>query len=185
MNANMHVQEDTPTGTCAVIVVDKDRTLCANLAAACKYQMSHLEANMAALAKAKLIYTTSFFITSNVEALMKVAAYATENDIPMGFNLSAVFLLMFELNNVLPALEHADYLFANEDEAAEFGKTQGMEGADLKDIAKVLAKWAKKTAKPRTVIVTYGAKPVIVAVNTPGSDDVTVTEHPIAELTKD
>jgi len=79
---------------------------------------------------------------------------------------------MFELNNVLPALEHADYLFANEDEAAEFGKTQGMEGADLKDIAKVLAKWAKKTAKPRTVIVTYGAKPVIVAVNTPGSDDV-------------
>ena len=45
---------------------------------------------------------------------MKVASYATENDIPMGFNLSAVFLLMFELNNVLPALEHADYLFANE-----------------------------------------------------------------------
>jgi len=140
---------------------------------------------MEALSKAKLIYTTSFFITSNVEALMKVASYATENDIPMGFNLSAVFLLMFELNNVLPALEHADYLFANEDEAAEFGKTQGMEGADLKDIAKVLAKWAKKTAKPRTVIVTYGAKPVIVAVNTPGSDDVEVTEYPIAELTKD
>jgi hypothetical protein len=47
-----------------------------------------------------------------------------------------------------------------------------MEGADLKDIAKVLAKWPKKTEKPRTVIVTYGAKPVIVAVNTPGSDDV-------------
>ena len=103
---------------------------------------------------------------------MKVAAYATENDIPMGFNLSAVFLLMFELNIVLPALEHAYYLFANEDEAAEFGKTQGMEGADLKDIAKVLAKWPKKTEKPRTVIVTYGAKPVIVAINTPGSDDV-------------
>jgi len=185
MTANMHVQEDTPTGTCAVIVVNKDRTLCANLAAACKYQTSHLEANMDALAKAKIIYTTSFFITSNVEALMKVANYATENDIPMGFNLSAVFLLMFELNNVLPALEHADYLFANEDEAAEFGKTQGMEGADLKDIAKKLATWKKKSNKPRTVIVTYGAKPVIVAINTPGSEEVSLTEYPVGELSKD
>ena len=185
MNANMHIQEDTPTGTCAVIVVDKDRTLCANLAAACKYQTSHLEANMAALDRAKLIYTTSFFITSNVEALMKVANYANEKSIPMGFNLSAVFLLQFELNNVLPCLEFADYIFANEDEAAEFGKTQGMEGADLKDIAKVIAKWPKKSTAPRTVIVTYGPKPVIVAQNTPGSEEVTVTEYPLAELTKD
>lgn len=97
MNANMHIQEDTPTGTCAVVVVDKDRTLCANLAAACKYSSDHLEANMAELERAKIIYTTSFFITSNVEALMKVAAYAHENNVPMGFNLSAVFLLQFEL----------------------------------------------------------------------------------------
>lgn len=119
----MHIQEDTPTGTCAVIVVNKDRTLCANLAAACKYQMSHLEANWDTLAKAKLIYTTSFFITSNVEALNKVANFASENNVPLGFNLSAVFLLQFELNNVLPVLENADYIFANEDEAAEFGKT--------------------------------------------------------------
>lgn len=163
MNANMHIQEDTPTGTCAVIVVDKDRTLCANLAAACKYSTAHLEANMAQLEKAKIIYTTSFFITSNVEALMKVASYAHENKIPMGFNLSAVFLLQFELNNVLPCLEYADFIFANEDEAAMFGETQGMKGADLKDIAGVLAKWQKKGPLPRTVIVTYGAKPVIVA----------------------
>ena len=85
---------------------------------------------------------------------MKVAKYANEKQIPMGFNLSAVFLLQFELNNVLQCLEYADYVFANEDEAAEFGKTQGMEGADLKDIAKVIAKWAKKNSAPRTVIIT-------------------------------
>jgi hypothetical protein len=60
-----------------------------------------------------------------------------------------------------------------------------MEGADLKDIAKKLATWAKKTDSPRTVIVTYGAKPVIVAINTPGSADVELTEYPIAELTKE
>lgn len=33
--------------------------------------------------------------------------------------------------------------------------------------------------------MTYGPKPVIVAQNTPGSEEVTVTEYPLAELTKD
>jgi len=123
INGNLDKNEETPTGTCAVVVVNKDRTLCANLAAACKYSMSHLETNWEVLKSAKIIYTTSFFITSNVQALMKVANFANENDIPLGYNLSAVFLLQFELQNVLPALECADYIFANEDEAAEFAKT--------------------------------------------------------------
>jgi len=79
---------------------------------------------MDTLANAKIIYSTSFFITSNVSALLEVGKYASDNDIPFGYNLSAVFLLQFELNNVLAALEHADYLFANEDEAAAFGTAQ-------------------------------------------------------------
>ena len=186
VNANFNKSEDTATGTCAVVVVDKERTLCANLAAACKYATSHLDANMDTLKDAKIIYTTSFFITSNVEALMKVAKYANENDIPLGYNLSAVFLVQFELNNVLPALECADYIFANEDEAAEFAKSQGKEGADLKDVAKMLACWKKNnTKRPRVAVVTYGAKPVIVAINTPGSDDVQLTEYPVAEISAD
>ena len=37
INGNLHRVDDVPTGTCAVVVVDKDRSLCANLAAACKY----------------------------------------------------------------------------------------------------------------------------------------------------
>lgn len=31
--------ETEVTGTCAVVVVNKERTLCANLAAACKYSI--------------------------------------------------------------------------------------------------------------------------------------------------
>ena len=55
----------------------KDRTLCANLAAACKYSIDHLANNLKELDKAKIIYTTSFFITSSNESLQKVANYAT------------------------------------------------------------------------------------------------------------
>ena len=186
INGNFDKNEDTATGTCAVVVVEKERTLCANLAAACKYSTTHLETNWGTLKSAKMIYTTSFFITSNVEALMKVANFANENDVPLGFNLSAVFLLQFELANVLPALECADYVFANEDEAAEFAKTQGMEGADLKDVAKAIACWKKNNSKrPRVCIITYGAKPVIVAINTPGSADVEINEYPVQALEKE
>jgi adenosine kinase len=185
INGNFDKNEDVPTGTCAVVVVEKERTLCANLAAACKYSTAHLEANWDTLKNAKIIYTTSFFITSNVEALMKVANYANENDIPLGFNLSAVFLLQFELHNVLPAIECSDYIFANEDEAAMFATTQGQEGAELCEVAKMLAKFKKNnTKRPRVAIVTQGAKPVIVAINTPGSDDVEITEYPIEALQK-
>jgi len=58
-----------------------------------------------------------------------------------------------------------------------------MENATLTDVAKVLAKWKKSnTKRPRVAIVTNGAKPVIVAINTPGSEEVSVTEYPIEPL---
>jgi len=105
------------------LIVDKERTLVANLSAACAYDKAHLMSNLDAMKTAKLIYSTSFFITSSKESLKEVAEYASSNNVPFAFNLSAVFLLQFELDTVLATLEHADYVFANEDEAAAFAKT--------------------------------------------------------------
>jgi len=120
---------------------------------------------MDALRNAKLIYSTSFFITSSVESLLEVGKFASENNVPFAFNLSAVFLLQFELNNVLAALEHADYVFANEDEAAEFGKTQNLDPKDLKGVAVALANWKKSNSKrQRVAIVTQGPLPVYVSI---------------------
>ena len=84
-----------------------------------------------------------------------MAKFASENDIPFGYNLSAVFLILFELENVTKTMEHADYLFANEDETDAFGKANGMEGASRVEIAKMMAKWKKSNPKrPRNVIIT-------------------------------
>ena len=174
------------TGTCGCVVHEKERALCANLAAACKYNEEHLHGNMDALRNASFIYSTSFFITSNVKALHEVAQFASDNDIPFGYNLSAVFLLQFELDNVLKAVEHADYLFANEDEAAAWGKARGMEGAPLQDIAKDMARYKKvNTKRPRHAFVTYGSKPIIMATNVAGSEEVELKEFPILALEKD
>jgi len=134
------------TGTCGVVVHQKERALCANLSAACKYATSHLEANMAELQAAKLIYTSSFFITSNNEALQKVGKYAADNNVPLVFNLSATFLIQFSLNEVLAGLENADYVFANEDEADLWGTTMKLESTDRKDVAIALAKYKKTNA---------------------------------------
>jgi len=93
VNGNFHKDAEAPTGTCAVIVVNKERALCANLAAACKYDIAHLHNNMDTLRQSSLIYSTSFFITSNVNALHEIGQFASDNDIPFAFNFSAVFLI--------------------------------------------------------------------------------------------
>lgn len=93
IHAYFHKDQETPTGSCAVLVSNHNRTLCANLAACLKYPTSHLEANMAVLEKAALLYTSGFFITCNYEALLKYLAYATESNKPLAANLAATFLI--------------------------------------------------------------------------------------------
>lgn len=187
MATNFYESEDKPTGCCAVVIYNKERTLTTDLAAACAYQESHLDANMDAVTKAKIIYTTGYFITSSMPSLLKVAAYANTNDVPFCFNFSAVFLQFIEKDNMLKAMEAADFIFLNEDEAGQFIKTAEMpEGSDLKDVAKKLATWTKTNKnRKRYAIVTYGPKPVIVAEHMPGEgeDTVVVTEYPVPQLT--
>ena len=56
----------------------------------------------------------------------------------MGFNLSAVFLLQFNFDEVKKALEYVDYIFANEDEADKWAEIMNLEDKSRKNIAKNL-----------------------------------------------
>ena len=56
------IDAETPTGSCAVLVHKKERTLCANLAACVKYKTDHLASNLGALEKAHFLYTSAFFM---------------------------------------------------------------------------------------------------------------------------
>ena len=186
VTAHFHKDAEKPTGCCAVVVAPtKERTLTTDLAAACAYKESHYDENTAVIKGAKFIYVTGYFITSCMPALVKAAAYANENDVPFGFNFSAVFLQMFEKDNLLKAVEAADYVWCNEDEAAQWIVTAGLpEGSPLTDVAKSIASWKKtNTKRPRIAIVTYGAKPVIVATCAAGSDAPELKEYPVPQLT--
>lgn len=170
------IDEETPTGSCAVLIHDKERTLCANLAACIKYKTEHLVNNLHVLDKAAFLYTSAFFITSNYEALLHYAKYANENNKPLGFNLSACFLIQFNTEQVNTILTYADYVFCNEDEAACFAKTNSIEYTTLAEVALAISKWTKVNSKrPRVAVITQGKEPVLVAVAQDG--DATVQKE--------
>merc|ERR1712008_15347 len=159
------VDESTPTGTCAVLVKDGERSLIANLAAANNFKKSHLETEVAKsiYESADVYYIAGFFLTVSVESLTLVADHAVEKNKIFCLNLSAPFIIDFFGDQVATALPYADFLFCNESEAEAYGKKQGW-GDDLKEVALKLAASEKKNkSRERVVIFTQGSKSTIVA----------------------
>ena len=106
---------------------------------------------------------------ANKEAFTKICNYATENDKPLGVNLSAVFIIDVYLEDIKNLLKHFDYLFCNEDEASQLAEKMNLERSDRQGIAKMVASWEKaNTKRPRVVIMTQGPEPAIVATS-PGN----------------
>lgn len=149
--------------------------------------MEHFNKQRELLEKAKFLYTTSFFITSNVEALMETAKYAAENNKPLGYNLSATFLLQFHTEQVDNALQYADYVFGNEDETKVYAEVHGIKYTTLQEVAVIIAKSKKvNTKRPRVVVITQGSDPVIcVQYQEGGIDEVFETEVPKIEKVLD
>lgn len=62
---------------------------------------------------------------------------------PLAFNLSAEFIIEQRTEEVDAAIESADYVFANKDEASMWGKMKKLGSTDRRDIALALAKYKK------------------------------------------
>lgn len=168
VNVQYLVNPETPTGTCAVVITGHDRSLVANLSAANTYKIGHLleKEQWAVVEKAKIFYSAAFFLTVSPDSMIKVGQHAAEEGKTMIFNLSAPFLMQVPpffkaMKEVLP---YVDICFGNETEAGVLSEAMGWDTADLKEIAIKLAQLDKETVRPRTVVITQGAEPTIVAV---------------------
>ncbi|GMH69433.1 hypothetical protein TL16_g05157 [Triparma laevis f. inornata] len=119
--------EETPTGTCAVLVASGERSLIANLAAANNFKESHLETDLAKeiISSSEIFYSAGFFLTVSVESLLKVTNHAVDNNKIFCLNFSAPFIIDFFGDQVAAALPFADYVFCNESEAEAYGKKHG------------------------------------------------------------
>merc|ERR1712007_313231 len=178
------VDASTPTGSCAVLIEGIERSLCTNLMAANNFKVDHVKeaANLKLVQEAKIIYSAGFFITVSTDSMKLAASEAAKSGAKYCLNLSAPFLMQVPpfkafISEILPMV---DYLFCNETEALTYAETEGWETSDVKFIATRLS--LVPSAKPgvkRTVVVTQGCDPTVVAIN--GH----VKEYPVIALPKE
>ncbi|XP_012289164.1 adenosine kinase 2 [Orussus abietinus] len=179
INVRYQYTDKEPTGTCAVLITGKERSLCANLAAANCFSLSHIQEaeNHKLLQDAKYIYISGFFLTVSPETIQMVAKYAYQENKIFAMNLSAPFLCEFYKKPMRDALPYVDILFGNETEADAFSKANDLGVTDRRDIALKIANLEKINKKrKRLVIITQGAEPVIVA------HENTVVEYPAEKV---
>eukprot|EP00389_Voromonas_pontica_P008755 GDKH01013316.1.p1 GENE.GDKH01013316.1~~GDKH01013316.1.p1 ORF type:complete len:381 (-),score=107.72 GDKH01013316.1:260-1402(-) len=159
-----------PTGTCGVLITGNHRSLVANLAAANTYKVEHLKQaeNWKLVEEAQFFYITGFFFTVSVDSIMAVGEHAAATNKTLCMNISAPFILevppfFAAFKNALPLI---DVLFGNETEFETLAKAMGW--TDCKghlDIATRVARLpGKKSARPRTVVLTHGAEPTKIVV---------------------
>jgi adenosine kinase len=177
--------ESTPTGCCAVLIPKgtPERSLCTNLNAANNFKVEHLKKpeNWAICEAAKIIYSAGFFITVCPDAMKAACAEAEKHDGLYCVNLSAPFLMQVPpfkavYNELMPKV---DFLFGNETEAQTWADTEGWDTQDVAFIATRLSLIPGAKSRKRTVVITQGADPTIVAIN--GQ----VTQYPIIALPKE
>ena len=161
-----YVAEGVPTGTCAVLVHDKERSLVANLAAAEKYAKAHYESEeiQRVVRGADILYSAGFFLTHASETMVAMGKLAAEAGKVYCMNLSAPFLCAFFKEQMHAVLPYTDFVFGNESEAAAFAEANGFAGAPVAEVALRISKLPKASgARARIVIITQGADATVVA----------------------
>ena len=160
------VHPSVPTGTCAVLINGRHRSLVANLAAANEFKETHLEKQeiQDLIKQAKYYYIGGFFLTVSPASIMMICKHAAEHNKIVTMNLSAPFISMAFKQPLTDLLEYADYVFGNETEARTLAESFGFEETqDVVSIAKRIQKMSKKTNKYRTVVITQGSEETVVA----------------------
>ena len=173
------IDKKEPTGTCAVLITEKVRSLVANLGAANHYKVEHLlkPENWALVEKAKFVYIAGFFLTVSVESILSVAKHCTETNKYFTVNLSAPFIPVAFKEQLMSVMPYVDILVGNESEADAFSQAQEYGTKDLSEIAlKVAALPKVNQSRPRVVIITQGPGPVLLC------NDGKVTEFPILPI---
>jgi adenosine kinase len=141
--------------------------MCTDLAAANEYKVDHLkQPHIWSMVEAsKVYYVGGYHLTVCPPAAMALAEHAAETNKPFLLGLSAGFIPQFFKDPLAQILPYTDYIFGNENEAMTWAETNGHPSDDIPKIAQILADTEKvNKQRKRTVIVTQGTEPTIVAV---------------------
>jgi adenosine kinase len=157
----MH-HEEKPTGTCACLIVERERSLLANLGAALEFNMEHLMSAsvQAAIADAHLFYLEGFFM--NTQGAPTNATFLGEhcvnNNKLLLFNLSAPYLSYIFKERLAGILPYTDFLLGNHEDFSAYAESVGWDSSNINDVLDRLVGQPKKNAeRSRIVIMTNGA----------------------------
>jgi len=100
-----------------------------------------------------MVYATAFLITSNAAAHRQVAEYCAATDKPFAFNIAATWIIHTNYADVMHSIEHADYVFCNEDEGSLMAGKQGFEAEDRHSAAKFIVNYKKVNGKRNRIAV--------------------------------
>lgn len=174
---------DEATGTCAVCVVDNERSLVANLAAANKYQESHFtEVGRQLAMRARIIYSAGFFLTVSPSTMLEAARITSQTGALFTMNLSAEFIVQFFAEAMGKCMALCDIVFGNETEAAAYAKANGLASDTPAAVARHLACNVpfEKPGRQRVAVITCGADHTVLA-----RGDGLFIEVPVAKLEKE
>ncbi|KAI9837474.1 MAG: hypothetical protein M1819_007122 [Sarea resinae] len=187
LRVEYRIDETAPTGRCGVIITGHDRSLCTDLAAANLYKLDHLkQPHVWKLAEeAKVYYVGGFHLTVCVPAIMALAEEAASKNKTFIFNLSAPFIPQFFKDQLDQTAPYWDVLIGNETEALAYAESHNLDTKDIPTIAKHLAQLPKKnTSRPRTIFITQGLDPTIVATGN-ASGEATVKSFSVIPIPKE
>lgn len=158
----MHLEYTTkaPTGSCAVCISGKERSLVANLSAANLLSSEHMHSPdvLATLQRCSLFYLTGFTLTIDVDYVVQVAEAARAAKGQFMMNLSAPFLLQFFSEQFMKVVPYLDVLFGNEDEAKALAQLMKWDYVDTADVARRAAtELPYNGTHDRLVVLTQGS----------------------------
>uniref|UniRef100_A0A1A9V295 adenosine kinase n=1 Tax=Glossina austeni TaxID=7395 RepID=A0A1A9V295_GLOAU len=170
---------DAPTGTCAVLISNSHRSLCARLAAAIEFKIEHLQKphNRELWENARYFYTTGFFLAINPPAVMQIARHAYDSNGTVMMNLSASFVMQEFKEALMAVMPYVKVLFGNGEEAKAFARVHNWETKDLKVIGLRLVALDKENCEgERIVIITQASLPVL------AFQGCTIKEYPVPKV---
>ncbi|KPI85777.1 adenosine kinase-like protein [Leptomonas seymouri] len=127
-----------PTGTCAGLVVNKDRTLLAHLGAAVEVSLKHMQTAevQAAIEDACVYYSEGFFLNtaSSPDNLISVATHAHLHGKLFCFNLNAPYISMAFASRIQLLMPHIDILFGSDEDLLAYASVRWPLDFDLEAI---------------------------------------------------
>lgn len=159
------IDNDFPTGTCAVLITDRARSLVTTLGAANHLKLDHLKDRDvdAAIQKAHFYYVTSYVMTVNDDLPVVIASHALNEGKTFCLNLSAPFLCKFFTKSLLKTMPYVDILFGTAEELLDLSSANNLAHATVEEAALFWALYEKNNnERSRTLVITQGPNPVVV-----------------------